>query len=343
MARERNQTLDLMRLAAAFAVVCIHFRFPGVFGEAVIALARFAVPFFFIVTGLYLFRGERVAVAARLRARVKSTLLLILISNGVYLCFRLIVGTLLDGKTALEVLSGIFTPQSVIALLVFNESPVFMHLWYLNAMLGLLLAALLCHRLLPRVTRSKALYAAVPALLTLLVLFGKYSKTVMGFQISGFQPYYLRNALFTGLPCLLLGKLIGENESAVAHIGKAALCAAPPLLALCTLGEFFLTKYLLPAGVGSVYISTVPLAASLVLLALRYPQNNMKQLSRLGGSCSLMIYIVHPMFGQLLRAAISGSQSVVLRSTVAPAAFAASLCFAVLHDKWRGRLRKPSA
>ena len=59
---KRNNGIDILRLLCAFLVVCIHARFPGVIGEYIKAIARIAVPFFFICSG-YLFpanliRGE---------------------------------------------------------------------------------------------------------------------------------------------------------------------------------------------------------------------------------------------------------------------------------------------
>ncbi|MBQ0069089.1 MAG: acyltransferase family protein, partial [Bacteroidales bacterium] len=55
---ERNNTLDIMRLVAAFFVVCLHTT-DHAFGDnqtvctLLNAFSRFAVPFFFVITGYY--------------------------------------------------------------------------------------------------------------------------------------------------------------------------------------------------------------------------------------------------------------------------------------------------
>lgn len=49
----RNQLLDIFRLIAAVNVCLIHFGFKGRFGLIVNAITRFAVPFFFIISGYY--------------------------------------------------------------------------------------------------------------------------------------------------------------------------------------------------------------------------------------------------------------------------------------------------
>ena len=53
MNTQRNTTLELMKLLASYAVVFIHVLFYGRFGIIVDAIARFAVPFFFLVSGFF--------------------------------------------------------------------------------------------------------------------------------------------------------------------------------------------------------------------------------------------------------------------------------------------------
>ncbi len=57
---KRNLTIDILRLAAAFAVVCLHnFSGSGVAGaEETVALARFAVPLFFLFSGYFCALGK---------------------------------------------------------------------------------------------------------------------------------------------------------------------------------------------------------------------------------------------------------------------------------------------
>ena len=48
----RNKSLDAVKAIAACLVVCIHVSFPGQAGQLVKVLARCAVPFFFMVSGI---------------------------------------------------------------------------------------------------------------------------------------------------------------------------------------------------------------------------------------------------------------------------------------------------
>ncbi|MFV8815028.1 acyltransferase family protein [Aerococcus urinaeequi] len=49
----RYSSLDGMKTIAAFLVICIHIPFPGEVGQIITAIARIAVPFFFMVSGFF--------------------------------------------------------------------------------------------------------------------------------------------------------------------------------------------------------------------------------------------------------------------------------------------------
>ena len=53
---KRNQLLEAIRGAACILVVFCHFDIKGVIGTYIVAIARFAVPFFLILSGYYSYR-----------------------------------------------------------------------------------------------------------------------------------------------------------------------------------------------------------------------------------------------------------------------------------------------
>ena len=55
---EKNYTLNFVKFLACIMVVLIHCKFPGDLGLYTTALARFAVPFFFMVSGYYAYRSK---------------------------------------------------------------------------------------------------------------------------------------------------------------------------------------------------------------------------------------------------------------------------------------------
>ena len=56
--KQYNYCMDFLKGIACIFVVFIHVKFPGNFGQSVQAIARFAVPFFFMVSGYYCYRKD---------------------------------------------------------------------------------------------------------------------------------------------------------------------------------------------------------------------------------------------------------------------------------------------
>ena len=54
---KKNNTPELLKLFASYMVVFVHVIFSGYIGVAAETLARFAVPFFFLISGFYSYLG----------------------------------------------------------------------------------------------------------------------------------------------------------------------------------------------------------------------------------------------------------------------------------------------
>lgn len=55
----RNKNLDAVKAVAACFVVFIHVGFPGETGQIIKVIARFAVPFFFMISGYFCYYAEK--------------------------------------------------------------------------------------------------------------------------------------------------------------------------------------------------------------------------------------------------------------------------------------------
>ena len=56
--KQRLYRMDHFKLLAAYFVIFIHSLFPGNYGIAVKTIARFAVPFFFLCSGFFLYGNK---------------------------------------------------------------------------------------------------------------------------------------------------------------------------------------------------------------------------------------------------------------------------------------------
>ena len=136
----RNKSLDAGKAMAAFGVVFIHVSFPGQTGQIIKALARSAVPFFFMVSGYFCYynrrntdRGKRIT--DKIPAKVQHILTLLafavlfyfLWESAMHLVEKEAIGPWLQEMVKKEHLKELFRYNSTSQL-----KP---HLWFLPALI----------------------------------------------------------------------------------------------------------------------------------------------------------------------------------------------------------------
>ncbi len=183
-ARKTYAGIDRFRLVAAVLVVAIHtspLTDLGNTADFVLTrvLARVAVPFFFMVSGFFLFpkTADSRPSPGRLLPFLRKTALLYLVAIALYLPLNLYTGTYQDWRSPARALSD----------LVFNGT--FYHLWYLPAAL---LGAALVWLLLKRLKAGTALAACL--VLYAVGLFGD-SWYGLAARVPALNSFY--NALFS--------------------------------------------------------------------------------------------------------------------------------------------------
>ena len=199
--QSRAEQIDIIKAICAFFVICIHAPFPGENGAYFTALTRVAVPIFFMITGY--FYSNTVA-KHKEKQQIKKIFFLMLKANLLFLIWNLTL--ILSQKGDLRsYLKAIFTGKNLERFLLLNESPFAGHLWYLGAILYVLLIVSLTDAFQCR----KIVYYLTPVLLAADLLFGKYSLLVLGRE----YPYiFVRNFLCVGIPYFCIGNLIKEKR-----------------------------------------------------------------------------------------------------------------------------------
>lgn len=317
MAAQRNHTVDILRLAAAFAVICLHnFSGSGVWaGEQIVALCRFAVPLFFLFSGYFSAGFDR----KRKLRQILRIFLLTILSNLAY--FALDLSRVQGGSFMVELhLRELLAPQIWRDFLLFNESPFSSHLWFLGALLYCLLLDFLFDCLFGRfienslqctlsVYRKIAAVAAAAVLGTGLII---YDRETIYNAINGIDfgiefgenlrvstLLFFRNFFFFGLPFFTFGKLIRNSD----------FPAKPRSVPGYVIGIIALNAFILIEnwfwGVFEVYCGSIILTFLLMHLALSHPLSNggkfVRLLGWLGQNTTLTIYIVHIYFLDLFR------------------------------------------
>lgn len=273
--------IEYFRLAAAFLVVAIHCSPLTTYSETADfiltrAVARVAVPFFFMVTGFFVLgRPEK------LRRFLKRTALLYLACILLYLPLNLYSGAL----------SGL-TPVGALRELLFEGT--FYHLWYFPAvLLGAAIASLLM--------RTRAGLGIAAALYVLGLLGDSYWGLISGvpwlsdvyeviFGLAG----YTRSGLFFAPLFLLLGARLRGSEAS--GKGEAAGLGAALALVLC---EALLLRHLGWQRHDSMYVFLPAVMYFLFSLLLAPRGEAPGWLSPF----SMLVYVLHPWVIVLVRGA----------------------------------------
>lgn len=326
--RPRNRGIDLLKYVCAFLVVCIHMAYPGkVWLEP---LSRFAVPIFFMITGFFYADTCR---RGKEDAQIRKILKLTLLANGLFLVWS----ALWSAVSSEGSFTSLFSAKVWLDFLLLNDSPFSGHLWYLGALLYVLVLI----RLFEKKWDRRMLYPLIPLLLAANLLLGTYARSLFGVELPR---VYSRNFLLAGLPFFLLGDLLRSHSKAYS---VPLLLAWIALSALGTSLENFLLLQTDLLVNKDLFLSTPALAVALFLLVIRcapfFDRPILTRVCHFVAPLSVYIYIFHPILDALTH------KGVKILGTFLPAipelyklcspivVFTVCTAFAWLADKCKGR------
>lgn len=295
---KKNITVNFVRMIACIFVVLIHCPFPEALGEYTAALARFAVPFFVLVTGFYSYNADRGICMTKAKTGVKKTSILIVTC--------LVISTILNsiaekvgGGGAFDWLLPNLTLKNAAMFILFNRlSFANWAIWYLFAILYvyLIYILLLKHNLL--ITACK--------LAPLLLMFNIIIQELLNL------PWYVAgNFLFTVLPFFLIGRWINEEEVSPSRKWMYGVLIVSTGVVL--LEQFMFGRSALYAGSIGVSLSIFFLAKDDILAERKWA----KYVGRIGEYFSMPIYLCHCGIIQILNE-LTEKGYVVISPYIAP-------------------------
>lgn len=263
-----------MRLLMTFFVVFIHAPFGGKTGEIFFCFGKMAVPFFIVVSGYFCFSDETEIFAERLKKQAKRIFMLSVGANFLYVYLYLIGNKL--GKITMGISQRV-NDKSLIDLLLYNQSPVADHLWFL----GSLFYALVLMLVLVKLKIHKYIMYFAPLLLCI-YLYLSYSG-------GGILIQY-RNAIIVTLPYFMMGCLIRRYQHKIREkIKPGVLISVTAAFTVLVVAEYFIRK-----SKDLPYLSIEVLVYLIVLVCLYYSKIGSKGIVWwLGSKCTLSIYILH--------------------------------------------------
>lgn len=281
--KEYNYCMDFLKGIACIFVVFIHVKFPGSFGQAVQAVARFAVPFFFMVSGYYCYRKDYHGVmsAKGVKRKVIHIAKITLYASLFYLAFVLIQQALFHNQD-LTISKG----QVFFWLVLNHPSIIAGQYWFLFA----LLYAYIFYGVLEYFNLRRFAYVLA------VILFVVYICLAQGAHVAGFciDRLYYRNWLVEAFPYFMLGHWIHENEERIDISNKALLSLLFVATILCCVERWVMGRNF------GVNICSIPQVFALFLYGVKNPNRHKGVIQLLGRDCSMLVYIIHPAMWHIL-------------------------------------------
>lgn len=291
MQKKQYNLLNALKIIAAFFVVAIHIRFPGDFGLSVVAIARFAVPFFFMVSGFFSYYENKAVLNEKYKRKIKH--LLILFGGSLLMYFAYAVLASIMSGTLVGYLKGIFSLQSFIELFVFNHVRVMEALWFLPA----LIYVYLIFFAFEKTGITKKVYFLIPVLFTAGLILREIPEFIDNTPELMSKAYLCRNFLFVGLPFFMLGHFMKVNEEKLKNRFSNVL-----LVVLMLIGTAESIAVELLHAQKSVYIGTFIAVFALFLFAVKNEEKySVSSIADMGAKYSLYVYIFHILVRDVMR------------------------------------------
>ncbi|MGN1420904.1 MAG: acyltransferase family protein [Eubacterium sp.] len=303
----RNKSLDILKFISSVFIVFIHIMFVGEFGVSVKAVARFAVPIFFMSSGYFSYNAITTGDTKKLLNRCLPLLKILAVSIVIYAIFELVFTRSYTFLTDLKLM------KTYIKLFVFNNfnDSFFISLWFLVALIYTYLAIAVVVKL-----KAVRLIKFMPLLLLVSVLFYDVLTGYMGMVLS---QIYVRNFLFTGLPFFSLGYLLYENTARTEKIPRTILVLLVIVGAVISLIE---CKFL--NNDGNIYFGTLLMSFSLFEIFVRQTVKiDDERLSYCLSKMPLYIYVLHTPINSVFK---SLSLNAAINGYIYPAAVLLATC-----------------
>ena len=282
----RHYSIDFIKFFAVFAVVIIHaspFKQTDIFGldgsEIVFisdTLSRFAVPFFFVVSGFFfaskLNENPEWYVKKNVFKLIKMYTSWVAFYFAYDIVIRYIQSYVRHQNVEIQLNRYFDGYWSYVAFFYIGNTTSGGHLWYLTALIWSILTVYLFFK-----------FDKVKLLLVASLLFNAIG------ILSASVPEH--DALFFGLFYTCLGFFIFENQDRLVEIVKPKLYGA--LIIFFSLLQIFEKKYLFS---GQYFFSTIPSVFLLFLMALKYSDFGKNTIISKIGSQSVGIYLIHVFF-----------------------------------------------
>ncbi len=277
MFNKKNLTLELIKLFAAYMVVFVHVPFYGETGNIINALARFAVPLFFFISGFFSYNIS----LEKIKGRTKRILIITVFSSVLYFLYKIAV-LLYFGNIymVLSYFKGFFNLKSMIDLFVFNLPFSSGHIWYLLA----LIYVYIIYYFVTKFRLSEKLIFSVAFILLFLHILLSESQSVLGIVIP---IHFVRNFALMGFPFFGIGLLTKKHQNKIQNVSN------PILIIAIIIGCIESVVSQLLYGEKELHIGSLFIVFALVVIFIKYSDLKYPKGFYVLTDCSTYIYVFH--------------------------------------------------
>jgi surface polysaccharide O-acyltransferase-like enzyme len=318
-----NHAIDALRLVAALCIVLLHSgaypEFPAAVGETLRISCRWALPFFYMLSGAYL-PSRTADLQAALPARIVRLIGIFVVASALFLPCVFYTQGLVGGL------------QRILSFSTFRSGSWF-HLWFLSS----LILGLLCLLAIYTLRVERILNALSVGIVALILITGAYRPFTPDGWISSGMFYFARHLL--AIPCLHVGIQLARRLRWSSRYALGAFLAGAALQVI----EFRSLRHVFPQeGEPQVLLGSLLMAAGLFGVGQSMSALHPTLLARWGRVHSLGIYLVHPLWLLVFTrvATLAGIQASRIWSLpLAIAVFAASLGLLLVIEHWAPRVK----
>ncbi len=273
--KKRNYCIDFVKGIACIFVVFMHCEFPGTLGTLVQCIARFSVPFFFIVSGYFCYRKNG---NYSYKEKIKHIALIVLSAS---LFYAIVTPLYTSGGPN-------FSLSKIAGFLIFNI-PIYIapQMWFLFA----LLYDYILFIIVEKIRLQKQAYLSIPILMSLYILMAQGAHLI-GMNVPN---ALYRNFLIEGFPFFSLGYFLHASGRRIKASNKILISIVVITTMFCPV-----ERALMGRDFG-MNIMSFPQVISIFLLCIKNPSFGEKAvLTKLGTKYSMFVYIIHPAVWHLL-------------------------------------------
>ena len=271
---KRNSLLDLLRFISCLFVVLIHCPLPGFLGTTIIIFGRYAVPFFLMISGWYLFSDDRNVVLKRSAKQLYGTTKLIGTFFVAYLIMNSCAGIIAYGAP-FAWLQNYSNFTTIIYWHLFNRALFFgSSAYYIFMMLYIYIIIIFW----AKYNLPQYMVYAAPVLILINIFCGEF---------TDFAWFTYGNFLFTGLPCIAIGYLLHRHQDKMFTFSVAKWGCLFVLGVACAYLEAYATK------MAYCHFGSILMATSLLMISIRSDINYPNHIAHTLHRYATVIFIIH--------------------------------------------------